>query len=297
MESRPVKPEYRDSFALTAVWDHVYEIEDRLKRLPVARCREDEDEDNIEVALSQSNSKYFLTNPSSSRGKAAIQYVRADGRDVKMYAGEKPQAVRGKLPIHTGQDGLFYYETRIRLTNRASTIAIGVIEGAGDPDGLPGEMSFSYGYVNDGSAHHGYIPAGHNPSYGPSFTEGDVVGALLDRKDGTIRYFKNGKDLGVAFKGVTRQDLYPVVGVFAPDDQDIVKFTLNFGQQPYFKEDVSGWIKMYGASQALLRAARQVRELELKQSSRERVRANERERVWRDLRQVEDAVDSLQPTK
>lgn len=40
--------------------------------------------------------------------------------------------------------------------------------------------------------------------------QGDVIGALLDRSNATIRFFKNGQDLGVAFRNVAEQRLFPV---------------------------------------------------------------------------------------
>jgi hypothetical protein len=53
---------------------------------------------------------------------------------------------------------------------------------------LPGWEAHSYGYHgDDGHAFHG---SGTGRSFGPGFTTGDVVGALLDRGLNTISYYK-----------------------------------------------------------------------------------------------------------
>ena len=48
---------------------------------------------------------------------------------------------------------------------------------------------------------------------------GDVVGALLNRTNKTISFVKNGIDLGVAFRNVDEEKLYPSVGLRTPDEE------------------------------------------------------------------------------
>ena len=48
---------------------------------------------------------------------------------------------------------------------------------------------------------------------------GDVVGALLNRTTKTISFVKNGIDLGVAFRNVDEERLYPSVGLRTPDEE------------------------------------------------------------------------------
>ncbi len=48
---------------------------------------------------------------------------------------------------------------------------------------------------------------------------GDVVGALLNRAEQTIAYFKNGIDLGTAFLGVAEEKLYPCVGMQTHEEE------------------------------------------------------------------------------
>ena len=45
------------------------------------------------------------------------------------------------------------------------------------------------------------------------------MGALLNRTTRTISFVKNGIDLGVAFRNVEEERLYPSVGLRTPDEE------------------------------------------------------------------------------
>lgn len=52
-----------------------------------------------------------------------------------------------------------------------------------------------------------------NGHYGDTFGRGDVIGVLLDMDLGNVTFFKNGKNLGLCFTGLPRNEkLYPAVG-------------------------------------------------------------------------------------
>jgi SPRY domain len=48
---------------------------------------------------------------------------------------------------------------------------------------------------------------------------GDVIGALWNRIDRTISFFKNGVSLGVAFSDVLEDRLYPTVGLRTTNEE------------------------------------------------------------------------------
>ena len=48
---------------------------------------------------------------------------------------------------------------------------------------------------------------------------GDTIGALLNRAERTISYYKNGIELGVAFQQVSEERLYPCVGMQTQDEE------------------------------------------------------------------------------
>jgi hypothetical protein len=100
-------------------------------------------------------------------------------------------------------------------------------------DRLPGWEPQSYGYHgDDGNA---FRSDGKGRRYGPTFGTGDVVGALLNRAERTISYFKNGIELGVAFERVAEERLFPCVGMQTQDEEVVA----NFGDAP-FSADVDG---------------------------------------------------------
>lgn len=68
----------------------------------------------------------------------------------------------------------------------------------------------SYGYHGDDG--HSFGGNSTGACYGPSFTTGDTIGVLFSRADKTVAFYKNGLDLGVAFRNVPETRLFPTVG-------------------------------------------------------------------------------------
>ena len=58
-----------------------------------------------------------------------------------------------------------------------------------------------------------------NTGNGGDCCSGDVVGALLNRASKTISFVKNGIDLGIAFRDVQEERLFPSVGMRTPDEE------------------------------------------------------------------------------
>jgi len=66
-------------------------------------------------------------------------------------------------------------------------------------------------------------------SYGQYCNSGDVIGVLLDLEAKSISFYRNGKDMGVAFTGVTPgEGLYPCATIQAGQ-----KCAFNFGKEAY----------------------------------------------------------------
>ena len=87
---------------------------------------------------------------------------------------------------------------------------------------VPGGTADSFGYRSyDGEK---MSNGGAWESYGPSFTNNDVIGCGLLGRD--LFFTKNGEFLGVAFRNVPH-GLYPSVGLH---DATVVT---NFGQTPF----------------------------------------------------------------
>ena len=64
----------------------------------------------------------------------------------------------------------------------------------------------------------------YSQSYGEKFGVGDTIGVLvhLTSNDGSIYFYKNGKELGQAFTGVTAKVLYPAISIFQYSEISII---------------------------------------------------------------------------
>lgn len=117
---------------------------------------------------------------------------------------------------------LYYYEVQVVNKGRDGFVGIGFSAHTVKLDRLPGWEPHSYGYHgDDGMA---FESCGTGKPYGPVFATGDVVGALLNRTSKTISFVKNGIDLGVAFRNVDEEQLYPSVGLRTPDEEVLANF-------------------------------------------------------------------------
>ena len=91
----------------------------------------------------------------------------------------------------------------------------------------PGVVKGSYGYYNDGEKRgdsNGW------ESYGPRFSEGDVVGCGVFSD--ACFFTKNAEFLGVAFRGVQKRGLHPTVGLSSIIFGAITA-KANFGQKAF----------------------------------------------------------------
>lgn len=61
------------------------------------------------------------------------------------------------------------------------------------------------------------------------FLSGDTIGVLYDRIERTISFSKNGHLLGIAFRDVAEDTLYPTVGFRTPDEEILA----NFGESSF----------------------------------------------------------------
>ncbi|KAI9328201.1 hypothetical protein DFJ73DRAFT_862136 [Zopfochytrium polystomum] len=84
-----------------------------------------------------------------------------------------------------------------------------------DPEGGEGVGDNEHSYAFDGQRMkkwHAYAVSEN--SYGVEWSSGDTITALLDLDEGTISYYRNGEDLGVAFRGISAKETwYPAVSL------------------------------------------------------------------------------------
>lgn len=128
--------------------------------------------------------------------------------------------------------GKWYCEIR---PTAGTSIQVGLMTGTG-ANGFLGSTVNSWGY-NQSSGNK--FNNGTGSSYGAAFANGDVISVLFDADTGSLSFWKNGVDQGVAFTGLTSGPYYFAVGNGTPGgstvDQDI-----NTGQDATFFGAESG---------------------------------------------------------
>jgi ankyrin repeat protein len=153
--------------------------------------------------------------------------------------------VRATAPFSRDKTALAYWEMHIHeATEKIMTIGF-----TQDEFPLnrfhPGWCLDSYAYHNDdGSAFHvkAHIPD-HGFQWGPRFTTGDIVGAGINFQTNEVFFTKNGKFLGVAYRGVTGHDFYATVSFGTVG----AKAKVNLGRKPFkfgFNVPTLSWTKL-----------------------------------------------------
>ncbi|KAG2484746.1 hypothetical protein HYH03_016493 [Edaphochlamys debaryana] len=170
-----------------------------------------------------------------------MQYLKVDGTRIR-YVGpgdDDTQAatVRANYPVPSDTP-LYYFEVKVVDRGQDCFIGVGFCTEEVLLSRLPGWDPHSYAYHGDDG--HAFAGSGMGRPYGPSYTTGDVVGALYDKAERTISYFKNGQPLGPAFRDVSEaQPLFPCVGLRTRGEEVVANFGAGPSGEP-FRADFSG---------------------------------------------------------
>ncbi|KAL6748974.1 hypothetical protein V8C86DRAFT_1082453 [Haematococcus lacustris] len=179
------------------------------------------------------------TRVTSSRNQNALSLLKIEGFCVK-YVGpgeEDSQAATTRTNYPAPPDcPLYYFEVKVVSQGQKGYIGIGYQTEGVILARLPGWESHSYGYHGDDG--HVFNCHGRGREYGPTYGTGDTVGALLNRVEQSISFFKNGRPLGVAFTSVQEDRLFPCVGLRSRGEQVVVNLGLS-GDAP-FAADIAG---------------------------------------------------------
>ena len=172
----------------------------------------------------------------SSRDKSSLVAVVGDDASEAHYTGagkkdEDAASIRANLPIPV-HIPIYYFEIEILNKGKDGFIGIGVCGGSTSLGRLPGWDKDSWGYHgDDGNLFNG---SGSGRSFGPQFTQGDIIGVIVNRPRRTLQYTKNGILIGTAFSNLpnpatSKLELFPTVGFRTAGEQ--VK--ANFGAKPF----------------------------------------------------------------
>ncbi|KAK9862364.1 hypothetical protein WJX84_006280 [Apatococcus fuscideae] len=176
-----------------------------------------------------------------SKDKLTVVYTgsghRTHDNDVGSIQGNRP-VPRRRL--------VYYFELIVENRGSGGFIGIGFTTSSFKLCRQPGWEPHSWGYHGDDGKKFG---CGQEPeAFGPTFTEGDIVGAGIHLERQEMFFTKNGKRLGIAFHKVfaSEQALFPTVGLHSHNES----VTLNFGQKPY-RFDIQGYIQEERQSKSL----------------------------------------------
>ena len=120
--------------------------------------------------------------------------------------------------------GKWYWEATCNsITTQYGTDGAVGISTDGDIDNGTASPSRARFYEDDGD----FFNGSSRSAYGATWGAGDVIGVALDLDAGTLTFYKNGATQGTAISGLSGT-WFPVVS-----SNNIVTFSLNFGQKPF----------------------------------------------------------------
>jgi len=129
--------------------------------------------------------------------------------------------------------GKFYFEFVILSGTADAMVGIyNVNTPIGAMSDYIGHNSSGYIYYTSGNKATG----GSFPSYGASWTTGDVIGTALDLDAGTLVFYKNGVSQGTAFTGLSGNFVFAVTTYYLNSVKSV-----NFGQRPFAYTAPSGF--------------------------------------------------------
>jgi Ran-binding protein 9/10 len=138
-----------------------------------------------------------------SNRTSALQHLEVTEAGTRVrYIGpgdddSQAATIRANHPVPASA-GIYYFEIEVISKGRDGFISVGLIGENVVQNRLVGWEARSFGYHgDDGNAFEG---SGKGKRYGPIFSAGDVIGVLYNQVARTISYYKNGVDIGVAFR-------------------------------------------------------------------------------------------------
>ena len=169
---------------------------------------------NINTQRGQ-ESGYATLNPLSNGG------TLSNGNLSFANLNANNKAVYGTIGVSSGK---WYFEAVLDNVGNKDCF-IGIAKDSGVNTGnYVGSNANSWGYISTNG--YKYTNASGS-SYGASYTNGDVIGALLDLDNGTLVFYKNGISQGTAFSGLTAGTYFAATSCYNSS------LVINFGQKPF----------------------------------------------------------------
>ncbi|KAJ9646405.1 hypothetical protein H2199_002454 [Coniosporium tulheliwenetii] len=165
--------------------------------------------------------------------------ILQDGMEVRLgglgKAHEEAASVRADHPMPR-QCGIYYYEVTVVSKGKEGLIGIGFSGRRVNLNRLPGWEPESWAYHGDDGF--SFCCTASGKAYGPKFSSLDVIGCGVNFRTNCAFFTKNGVNLGIAFRDIKSEHLYPSVGMKKPGEH----LRVNFGQSP-FVFDIDGMVE------------------------------------------------------
>ncbi|KAF2494087.1 Ran-binding protein-like protein [Lophium mytilinum] len=176
----------------------------------------------------------------SEADKFAQIEVQGDGLEVRFQGPakthEESASIRTDYPMPR-QCGIYYFEvTVVSKGKEGRMIGIGFGSSKVVLNRIPGWEPESWAYHGDDGMIFSNTTSGKQ--FGPKFTTSDVIGCGINFRTGCAFFTKNGSEIGVAFRDIKHEKLYPMVGMRKPGET----LRANFGQTP-FVFDIDSMVK------------------------------------------------------
>ncbi|XP_014245542.1 SPRY domain-containing SOCS box protein 3 [Cimex lectularius] len=148
------------------------------------------------------------------QGLSPATLLSHHNREVRFHPGYSSgtAAVRGDLPLQKGN--IYYWEIKMLTSLYGTDVMVGVGTKAAELQksayqfcSLLGSDKESWGFSYTGRLQHN----GKFEWYGPPFGKGSIIGIYLDMWKGTLEFFLDRRPLGIAFRSMGNNILYPMV--------------------------------------------------------------------------------------
>ena len=168
---------------------------------------------------------YATFNPLSNPGNSTLTNGNLDVSTPNSTAGRV-------LSTIAPSSGKWYCE--FTVTNVGAGFRTGVVLNSFNNGDIIGKYSTEYGYGSDGNKYNNDV----GTAYGASFTTNDIIGIALDLDAGTVSFYKNGVNQGVAYTGLSGSYAFGVCDITGASG---ISSIANFGQRPFAYTAPSGF--------------------------------------------------------
>lgn len=173
-----------------------------------------------------------------SSGNPANVLLSGNDLTAASYASHNARSAQGVTA------GKWFWELRVDEAGSQNAAAIGLCTSTHPLTTFLGYDNLSWNYYgNDGKK---YFGGTTGAAYAATYTTGDMIGMALDLDAGTLRFYKNGVDLGIAFSGIPSGPTYHAAMTGGSGSLPRAQVTANFGDSGFFGTPPAGFRKGLG---------------------------------------------------